>query len=140
MDLHTEFDTPDRTMRRVLAAALVRPFHLMRSQATIQFLGVLMAFIYGLIYLLLSSFPTVWTERYGESISIGGLNYIAIGLGFFLGTLLCANVNDRIYQRLKTQNNDVGRAEFRIPMMIPGTLLVPVSLLIDNTICILSRL
>jgi len=94
----------------------------------VQFLGVFMAFVYGLIYLLLSTFPTVWTERYHQSVATGGLNYISIGLGFFLGTTLCATVNDRIYQKLKIKNNGVGRAEFRMPMMIPGTLLVPIGL------------
>ena len=57
-------------------------------------------------------------------------NYISLGLGFFLGTQVCAPINDRIYRRLKRRNNNVGRPEFRIPLMIPGSLLVPVGLFI----------
>jgi hypothetical protein len=126
--LHTEFETPDRTASKVLTTAFIRPFRLIGTQPIVQILAAYMAFIYGLIYLVLSTFPRVWTEVYHESTGIGGLNYISLGLGFFLGTQVCANINDRTYQRLKKRNNGVGRPEFRIPLMVPGSILVPIGL------------
>jgi hypothetical protein len=33
-----------------------------------------------------------------------------------------------IYRRLKKKNNNVGRPEFRVPMMIPGAFLIPIGL------------
>jgi len=41
------------------------------------------------MYLVLATFASLWTERYGMSVGIGGLNYIALGLGFTLGTQVC---------------------------------------------------
>ncbi|KAK7900359.1 hypothetical protein LTR67_004105 [Exophiala xenobiotica] len=129
-DLHTEWEHPDRTLLKVLRTSLVRPFRLLGTQPIIQALAVYMAYLYGLMYLLLSTFPTVWTDVYHETTGIGGLNYISLGLGFFLGTQICAPINDRIYRKLKKRNNNVGRPEFRVPLMIPGAILVPVGLFI----------
>ncbi|OCL13017.1 putative MFS multidrug transporter [Glonium stellatum] len=126
--LHTEYETPDKTLFNVLKTAIVRPFRLLGTQPIIQVLAVYMAYLYGIMYLVLSTFPTLWNDRYHESIGIGGLNYISLGLGFFLGTQICAPINDRIYRRLKKRNNGVGKPEFRAPLMLPGSIFVPVGI------------
>ncbi|KAK8152891.1 MFS multidrug transporter-like protein [Phyllosticta citrichinensis] len=126
--LHTEYETPEKSLSAVLGTALFRPFRLLGTQPIVQFLAVYMAFLYGLMYLVLSTFPTLWTTTYNERIGIGGLNYISLGLGFFLGTQISAPINDRIYARLKARNNGVGRPEFRVPLIVPASLLVPVGL------------
>lgn len=126
--LHTEYDHPDRSLARHLGTALVRPFRLLGTQPIVQVLACYMAYIYGLMYLVLSTFPTLWTNVYHESIGIGSLNYISLGLGFFLGTQISAPLNDRIYRRLKKRYNEEGRPEFRTPLILPGALLVPIGL------------
>ncbi|OAG37112.1 hypothetical protein AYO21_08647 [Fonsecaea monophora] len=125
---HTEWDRPDRTLGKVLRTSLVRPFRLLGTQPIIQ--AVALAYLYGLMYLVLSTFPTVWEGIYGESVGVGGLNYISLGVGFFLGTQICAPINDRIYRKLKKRNNNVGRPEFRVPLMFPGAALVPIGIFI----------
>ena len=127
-DLHTEFEHPERSLANVLKESLVRPFKLLGTQLIVQALAVYMAYLYGLMYLVLSTFPRLWETRYHESIGIGGLNYISLGLGFFLATQICSPLNDRIYRRLKSKNGDVGRPEFRVPLMVPGSCLVPIGL------------
>ncbi|KAF2432079.1 MFS general substrate transporter [Tothia fuscella] len=126
--LHTEYDHPDRTLRRVLGTALIRPFRMIATQPIIQVIGLYMAYLYGLMYLLLSTFPTLWTGQYGENVGIGGLNYISLGTGFFLGTQITAPLNDRIYKRLKKQNNGIGKPEFRVPAMFVGSTFIPIGL------------
>ena len=128
--LHTEFEHPERTLANTMKRSLIRPFKLLGTQPIVQALAIYMAYLYGLMYLVLSTFPALWEKQYHESIGIGGLNYISLGVGFFLGTQICAPVNDRIYRRLKKRNDNVGRPEFRIPLMIPGSLLVPLGLFI----------
>lgn len=87
-----------------------------------------MGYLYGLCYLVLSTFPGLWTDVYHESIGIGGLNYISLAVGFFLGAQIAAPINDRTYRRLKKRNNNVGRPEFRIPVLVPSAFLTPVGL------------
>ncbi|EDN92764.1 hypothetical protein SS1G_08628 [Sclerotinia sclerotiorum 1980 UF-70] len=127
-DLHTEWDVPNRTITTTLKISLTRPFKLLGTQVIIQVLAVYMAYLYGIMYLVLSTFPGLWEGVYGESTAIGGLNYISLGTGFFLGTQICAPAQDRIYRALKARNNGVGKPEFRVPLMIPGAFLVPVGL------------
>jgi multidrug resistance protein len=126
--LHTEYDHPERTVTKTLKIAFSRPFRLLGTQIIVQVLALYMAYLYGLMYLVLSTFPMLWTGAYGESIGISGLNYISLGVGFFLGTQICAPLQDRIYRTLKARNNGVGKPEFRVPLMIPGAIFVPVGL------------
>ncbi|KAF3359950.1 hypothetical protein VdG1_01640 [Verticillium dahliae VDG1] len=60
--LHTEFDHPDRTARATLATALTRPFRLLATQLIIQCLALYMMYLYGLMYLVLSTFPALWED------------------------------------------------------------------------------
>jgi multidrug resistance protein len=126
--LHTEYDVAGRTLTQTIKISLTRPFKLLGTQIIVQILALYMAYLYGLMYLVLSTFPTLWEDEYGESIGIGGLNYISLGLGFFTGTQICAPLQDKIYRELKKRNNGVGKPEFRVPLMVPGAILVPVGL------------
>lgn len=48
-------------------------------------MGLYQAYLYGLMHVVLTTFPTMWQDRYHESVSVGGLNYIALGLGYCFG-------------------------------------------------------
>jgi MFS family permease len=128
----TEAERQNKTLLEVLRSALIRPFRLLLTQPIVQVLALYMAYVYGIMYLVLSTFPSLWTspKYYNESIGIGGLNYIALGLGFYLGSQICAPLNDRIYRRLKARNNGVGRPEFRVPLLFVGAFFIPVGLFI----------
>lgn len=129
-DLHTEFDTPNRKLSVHLRQAFERPFRLLFTQPIVQILALYIGYVYGVLYLVLASFPMLWTSVYGERIDIAGLNYISLAVGFFIGTQITAKLADRIYKRLKARHGDKGRSEFRVPLMVPGSLLVPVGLFV----------
>ncbi|KAE8411492.1 major facilitator superfamily domain-containing protein [Aspergillus pseudocaelatus] len=119
----------NQTVLQILGASLVRPFKLLTTQPIVQFIAVYMAFMYGLMYLVMSTFPTLWTGPYNESIGIGSLNYIALGLGYWGGSQICAMLNDRIYRRLKKKNGQ-GKPEFRIPLLVVAVFFTPIGLFI----------
>lgn len=129
---HTEFDHPERSLTKTLSVSLRRPFILIATQPIVQALSVFMAYIYGLMYLMLASFPTLFTspDYYNESVGIGGLNYISLGVGFFMGAQITARLNDRIYKKLSARNNGTGLPEFRTPLLFLGSILLPVGLFI----------
>lgn len=54
--LHTEFDT-DKPLIKVLQTATVRPFRLLTTQPIVQLVAVYMVYLFGLLYLILSTFP-----------------------------------------------------------------------------------
>ena len=127
---HTKWETPGRTFSKILKLAFVRPFVLLGTQPIIQVLAVYLGYLYGVVYIVLTTLPTLWTERYHESIGIAGLNYISLGFGYVIGTQSTARLNDTIYKVLKKRSGkDVGRPEFRLPLLVPGAILVPLGLL-----------
>ncbi|PGG99985.1 hypothetical protein AJ79_08347 [Helicocarpus griseus UAMH5409] len=127
--LQTKWQKENRTFVELLRKALVRPFIMLGTQPTIQALALYRAYLYGLMYLVLSSFPLVWEGVYKQSTDIASINYISLGIGFVIGLQICAPIMDRIYIRLKARYNHPGRPEFRIPLMLPGGLLVPIGLM-----------
>ena len=61
---------------------------------------------------------------------IGSLNYISLGLGFVLSAQITGPLNDRVYRSLKARYGGVSLPEFRVPLMMPGSILIPAGLLI----------
>ncbi|KAM0257509.1 hypothetical protein ACHAQJ_004323 [Trichoderma viride] len=132
-NLVTEYDDPNRTLMQTLTVALTRPFRLLATQPIVQVMSLYMMYLYGLTYLILSTFATLWANEYHENPGIAGLNYISLGLGFFLGAQICAPLQDRIYAALKRRyvpDGGPGRPEFRVPMLIPGAILLPIGIMI----------
>jgi len=86
----------EKNPRKALSQALVRPFRLIGTQFIIQLLALYTAFLYGLLYLALSTFVTVFTEVYGESPEIAALNYVSLAVGFTGGTQVMALIGDHV--------------------------------------------
>ncbi|RMZ80542.1 hypothetical protein DV737_g2958, partial [Chaetothyriales sp. CBS 132003] len=128
--LHTKWERPDQTFSRLVMGAFVRPFILLGTQPILQVLALYISYLFGLMYLALTTFPTLWTVYYGETISIGGLNYLALAIGYILGTQTCTRLIDLLYRYLKrTRGKGIGYPEYRLPLLMPGALLVPAGLL-----------
>lgn len=122
---------PTLTTVQDIKINMIRPFKLLFSQVLIQFLSLYMSFLYGLLYIILTTFPRMWTSQYNESIQIGGLNYIAISIGYMLGAQVGGQTIDRIYIYLvKTRGGPEkkGRPEFRIPSMYVSSFILPIGL------------
>ncbi|KAL8871381.1 MAG: hypothetical protein Q9174_002774, partial [Haloplaca sp. 1 TL-2023] len=129
-NLHTAHEQAEGGLLDLLKNNAGRPFRLLGTQPIVQVLCIYIAYIYGLMYLILATFPVLWTERYHESIGIAGLNYLSMAVGFTLGVQILSPLNDRFYSRLKRKNNGVGKPEFRVPTMIPGSVMAPVGIFI----------
>ena len=129
-DICTEWEAQRLPLSKILGTAFKRPIKLITTQPIVQFVAVYMAFLYGMIYLVLSTLATLWIERYGESVDIAGLNYVSVGLGFLTASQLGTMFQDKVFMALKRRNGDVGLPEFRIPLMVPGSLLVPIGIFV----------
>lgn len=111
-----------------IVGAAKRPIRMFFTQPIVLLISTYMAYIFGLNYLFIATFPEVWSGIYGESPGIAGLNYISLGIGAFIGLFGNFFLIDKIYTGLKTKNNGVGRPEFRIPTMLIGSPLVTIGL------------
>ncbi|GAB1315400.1 hypothetical protein MFIFM68171_05610 [Madurella fahalii] len=117
-----------RNAQAILLQALVRPFRLIGTQVIVQAMALYLAYVYGLLYLALSTYVVVWTDVYEQSVEIATLNYLSLALGFTLGTQIMAPVSDRIYSYLRSRNGGVGLPEHRAPILVPGAVLIPLGL------------
>lgn len=87
------------------------------------------AYCYGILYLLIVTFPTVWTDYHEETVSIGSLKYVSLFVGMGIASQLRTRLADRDHKRLQCEGNGgQGRPEFRLPVLILGALVVPVGL------------
>ncbi|KAG2137919.1 MFS polyamine transporter [Suillus clintonianus] len=128
-DIRTIFEGQDRSWRTIMTTALSRPFQLFIREPIMQIFGIYMAYLYGLLYLFLTTIPSIFQGEYQQSVGIAGLHYIALGVGLTGASQLNAKTMDKIYMYLKNKHG-VGKPEFRLPAMIPGSLLLPIGCLI----------
>ncbi|KAJ6560589.1 major facilitator superfamily domain-containing protein [Mycena vulgaris] len=105
---------------------LSRPAILLFGSLICFMLSLYMAFIYGIYYLMFTTFDTLFSQTYGFSTGIGGLAYIPLGLGFISSTAFSAKAGDKIYHYLSKKNGGKGEPEMRVPSLIAGSFFVPV--------------
>jgi len=98
------------------------------TQPAIQLCSLMMGLQFGLLYIALSTFSTLWTERYKQSPTASGLHYLAIVTGYMVALQVGGWATDVIWARLKKKNAGETRAEYRVPMLVPGAILVPMGL------------
>ncbi|KAJ7490621.1 MFS polyamine transporter [Mycena latifolia] len=130
--VRSKFANESRTWQHIVKTALTRPFILFYHEPIVQLLGIYMAFIYGIFYLFLTSMPLMFQGTYGESVGISGLNYLALGIGVTGASQINARLMDTIYKYLKEKNGGPGEPEYRLPSMVPGTILLPAGLLMTG--------
>lgn len=128
--LHTVFELQDDGWQARFRHNAVRPFVLLGTQPIVQLLAAYMSLIYGVMYLLLTAFDSIFVGQYSENTFIASLNYISLGLGFTFGGQIGGRLVDRIYKRLKDRNNGKGLPEHKLPLMMVSCFLVPIGLII----------
>lgn len=101
---------------------------LLGTQPIAQVLILYLAYLYGVILLALTTFSELWKKEYHQSISISGLNYLSLAIGYIVGAQSCSGLIDVLYKRLSKRHHGVGKPEYRLPVLIPGSLLVPIGL------------
>jgi MFS family permease len=109
--------------------AIQRPLKILFLQPIVFVMAVYMALIYGTLYLLFTTFPSVFQDRYGFTPGLTGLTYLGVGMGFSLAILFGIPQIDKQYRRLTAKNDGVPMPEFRLPVANVGAVCIPVSLL-----------
>ncbi|KAL1968345.1 hypothetical protein VTN77DRAFT_1874 [Rasamsonia byssochlamydoides] len=102
--------------REVLRRAIVRPTQMTLFSPINIILSFSSAFIYGVLYLLLTTFPMVFEEVYGFSTGISGLTYIGLGVGNVLGLLVFSFTSDRYVQARAAKGQ--AKPEDRLPLLL----------------------
>jgi len=82
--VRTEYETGDR-FSKILRKRLILPFIMMFTHPATQAPSIYRAYLYGVMYLMLSTFPLVFEEVYDMDVGPASLNYLSMCLGFMIG-------------------------------------------------------
>lgn len=118
------------TPRQIFIAAIVRPSRMFIFSPTVMAACVYVATIYGLIYILFTTFAFVYEEIYGFTSRGAGLSFIAGGIGNLLGLAYVGTLSDRIIRR-RTAQGKTPKPEDRLHLVItvPSALTLPLGLI-----------
>ncbi|BFZ54747.1 hypothetical protein PYCC9005_001784 [Savitreella phatthalungensis] len=118
-----------RSLRLRLWLAVKRPMKILFLQPIVFIMASYMALIYGTLYAMFTTFPTVFRQTYGFNEGIVGLVYLAPGIGFLLAVTLGVPQIQKNYERLADRQPDKqGKPEFRMPVGYVGAVFVPMGL------------
>ena len=117
--------------KQSLQSALRRPFHLLATQLIIILLALFSAVSFGIVYLVLSILPTLFTKQYNQPISIAALNYISYGIGAAIGAQTLAISTDCMYRRKAKTSiaSSKPEPELRVALLLPSIVLSALGLI-----------
>jgi hypothetical protein len=107
------------TPRQVLVQALVRPTMLLLRSPILLVISLYVALVFGLMYLLFTTFTSVFEGQYGFGTSISGLVYLGLGVALIASMLLFSTLNDRVQTAcMRADGVQRPRPEYRLVLMI----------------------
>lgn len=132
--LHTIYELTRESLTRRLLVTSTRPLVILATQPVVFGLGLFMAVIYGLMYLMLVTFPKLWTDEYGYDLGTTGLMYLGLGVGFLLGLAVWTPAMQYSYMYLSKRNPNGRQPEYRIALVPIAATCIGTGLLIyDQT-------
>ncbi|RWA10595.1 hypothetical protein EKO27_g4499 [Xylaria grammica] len=89
------------TPKQVLLRAIVRPAKMIIFSPIVLLLSLYAGVLFGIIFLLFSTFPSVFRETYNFGTGVSGLAYLGLGLGFVCGLLVFSALSDKLLRQQK---------------------------------------
>ncbi|RMZ88544.1 hypothetical protein DV736_g4230, partial [Chaetothyriales sp. CBS 134916] len=121
--------TTDTNLLDRFLKSLARPVLLLYRRPVIQLLSLLLGLNFGIYTIILSTFAALWIEKYQESTTISSLHYIAIAIGCTVSSQGGGHLTDFVWRRLKRRAGGHFNPEYRVPIMLPGLVLMPIGLI-----------
>jgi MFS family permease len=109
--------------RHTFAKSIRLPLNQLFTHRSVQFQAVLSGLGYGITYLVLSTYSSLFTGNYHQSISKSGLHYIGPMLGEIIGSQIGGRLMELFARKAKrVQKTDRFEPEFHLPVIVPGAI------------------
>ncbi|KAM0361530.1 hypothetical protein ACHAP4_001998 [Fusarium culmorum] len=118
------------TTKELFSMAMVRPTKMLLFAPIVTLLSLYMALVYGYLYLLFTSMPTLFVKEYHFSSGSVGLAYLGLGMGSLIGLVISGTTSDPLVNYLTKKNGGERKPEYRLPLMAAACLMVPAGLFI----------
>lgn len=103
--------------RQTVIRAVLRPSKMLIFSPIVSLFSLYTAFVFGLIFLLFTTFPTVFQSTYGFSTQMSGLAYLGLGIGMLIGIILFGKLSDKVSNG-KAEKAGESSPETRLHLMI----------------------
>lgn len=95
----------------------------------ISALSLYVAVVYGFLFLLFTTISQVYGNQYNFTAHVVRLTYIKLGAGSTIGLLAMGRFSDVVSKHLAGGTKGPWKPEFRLALMIPLSLALPIGLL-----------
>lgn len=128
--LSTIFERRQESKRQILSRGVIRPLVLFSCEPIVQLLCVYVSLIYGIIHLVVATFPAVFGTIYAEYPGWASMHFITIGVGTISGGFIGGYLVERHYHHKSISNRGVAKPEFKFYCMLYTVWIPPLGLLI----------
>jgi MFS family permease len=118
------------TRKRRIQRAIVRPIKMLLFSSIVSLMAIYCAVVYGVLYLLYTTYTFVFQEIYGFSTGTVGLVYIGSGVGMLLGLFIIGGSSDRLLKRQAAKHDGELKPEYRLLPLMATCWLIPIGLFI----------
>ncbi|GAA6006278.1 MFS transporter [Rhodotorula paludigena] len=112
-NIRAPIELENETIKDLLRTSCTRSIVLLFKEPTVLAFGLWIAYAWGITFLFLSAIPLCFQNNHGWSEGIGGLPYIALVVGCFIG-FATSRWADSIYDRKRDENNGIPIPEYRL--------------------------
>ncbi|KAL8722750.1 MAG: hypothetical protein Q9225_000811 [Loekoesia sp. 1 TL-2023] len=108
----------------LFARAIVRPLKMLALSPIVLSLSLFCALVFGLTFLLFTTFPAVFEEQYGFTSGLSGLSYLGLGIGMIFGLGMFSVLSDEML-KARAGKGEM-KPEYRLPLMVYLTPVMPI--------------
>ncbi|KAF2797061.1 MFS general substrate transporter [Melanomma pulvis-pyrius CBS 109.77] len=121
---------PEGSRTECILKAIVRPARMFILSPIVMSMCIYIAILYGLLYVLFTTFTFVYQDIYNFSARGAGLSFISSGIGNLLGLATMGIFSDRIIRsRIAKGKEYVPEDRLSLYLTVPSALLLPLGLI-----------
>ncbi|RSL49539.1 hypothetical protein CEP54_012399 [Fusarium duplospermum] len=121
---------PAGTPKEIFISAITRPMRMLLFSPIVTMVCVYIATLYGMLYLLFTTFTFVYHDMYGFSAVGAGLSFIAGGVGNLLGLMFVGYLSDKLIRVGQSEGKAVEPEQrLDLRLTVPTALTLPIGLI-----------
>jgi len=125
--IHAKQEEIEISFKELVSKNLSRPLKILFTEPIVFFISLYVAFVYGMLYLLLSAYPFVFIYGYHMKGGVAYLPFLGLVLGQLIGGVIVLLFEPR-YNRLMKANKGIPIPENRLPPAMIGAVIFPIGL------------
>ncbi|KAH6720269.1 major facilitator superfamily domain-containing protein [Leptodontidium sp. 2 PMI_412] len=120
--IHAKQEQMEVNFKELFVTVFARPMQILFTESIVICVTLYMAFLFGLLYLFITSYALVFQGVYGMTPGVAGLPFFGMIIGEIIAFIAIALLNPAYVRKLKA-NNNIPVPEWRLPIVMVGGIL-----------------